>query len=35
MEEEDEEKGELEKNSVEGNLERKEVPKASMAKEDL
>ena len=35
MEEEDREKGELEKNSAEGDLERKEVPEALMAKEDL
>ena len=35
VEEEDREKGELETNSVEGDLERKEVPEALMAKEDL
>ena len=35
MEKEDGEKGELEMVSVEGDLERKEVPEASMAKEDL
>ena len=35
MEEEDGEKGELETVSVGGDLERKEVPEASMAKEDL
>ena len=36
MEEEDGEKGELETNSVEGDLEQKKmVPEALMAKEDL
>ena len=35
MEEEDGEKGELETNPVEGDFEQKEVPEASMAKEDL
>jgi len=35
VEEENREKGELETNSVEGDLERKEVPEALMAKEDL